>query len=563
MQIPRFQNPINFKGAMININALSDTHGHLELADSAYQAMCASENDVFIKDGAGKQSYLIIGGDWGMSGDTKGFLSNPKKPQLWFQKQMLNKFISEVKKQTPKTKVLFTPGNHDLDCGIKLFKNVMNGFSGKILMTNLDFQNSPEFSSLIEKGKIIASQVDFVKDDKDKNKTHAILNIGISPVNMDYYGNTEGIKLIDNGKIAQKDVSQQFYKKTLDRTKEIVDEFREQYPNGTVILTCHTGAGFADSCANYITRKPDLDNTSADTSPKTNGIDLIFDAHEHKDGIRFVNGTPIVSLSENFKKIVNAKITIDDSGKEKNINCYDIRPTEQKQEGELGVYYRDLFKEDSQNRYSIICDNAKLTKLDTENVRIKNNHLANFVCDILLESVKKKDPSIQIFALNSSSIRGGFKLGDEPQVSMFNVINCLSGINRYQADIYVNEVTGEELAELIQDNFNFNAIEPSRNTIIQYSGIRINKTKFMKAQEDMSRRDLCQFITLEETNEPINPDKTYKIANPEKYFVKTKNNKIQNMLSLAYPLKLNVRDIFNDYFKNNPQITFETKTRLY
>ena len=84
-----------------------------------------------------------------------------------------------------------------------------------------------------------------------------------------------------------------------------------------------------------------------------------------------------------------------------------------------------------------------------------------------MEGIKEIDPEVDVFALNSSSIRNGFKLGDEPSVTPFEVLNCLNGINHKIGQIVVNEVTGRELIYMILDNFRFNKLNPERNTIIR------------------------------------------------------------------------------------------------
>ena len=111
MQINFTQPSINFKGATINIGALSDTHGHIEKADSAFQALMKQR--AFEKEDTGKINYLITGGDWFISGDKKGYKSAPDKPLMQFQLYIYNKFVSEIKKRFPKLKTLFIPGNHE------------------------------------------------------------------------------------------------------------------------------------------------------------------------------------------------------------------------------------------------------------------------------------------------------------------------------------------------------------------------------------------------------------------------------------------------------------------
>ena len=546
MQVSKIQNNLNFKGATLNINALSDTHGRIEACDSAYKIMSENKEDIFEKNKKGKKNYLIIGGDWFISGETTGFLTHPDKALIWYQKEMLNKFIGQIKKDCPSTKTLFIPGNHDLDCGIELFCDSMENFRGTLLMSNLDINASNVFKTLFEKNKLVSSQIDFVKDDKDKNKTHPVLNLGVSPVNLEYYMSCEGMELYDNNKISQSRINKSHYQKTLENIKDEIKKFKEQYKDGTVILTCHTGAGFADECA------------------KRGDVDLIFDAHEHKDEVRFVNNTPIVALSQNFKKIVNAKIEIDDNNNTK-ITLRELRPkTKQKAQGVLGKFYKRLFKKDTEKIFTIQTSSDSVTSLDIKGIRYKNNNLANFVCDTILKGIQENDSSVQIFALNSSAIRGELSLGKEPTNSMFDVLNCLNGISKEQSKIVVNEVTGKDLIYMIRDNLEYNRKNKDRNPIIQYSGISVNKTSFLKALDSGAmEEELCKYVKLEETDDEIDINKNYKIANPIKYFIKAQDPKIKSMQEDAYPLNLNARDLFVEYFKNHKDIKIEPKKRLY
>lgn len=549
MQIRPFQSLINFRGATININALSDTHGHLESVDRGYQTLM--KNDAFVKEEDGKANYLIVGGDWFISGGKKGFLTDENKPLMKFQAEMFNKFVGKIKEKFPMTKSLFITGNHELDGGVKVFHDTIRDIDADVVMTNLDFNNTGSLKAAVDEGKIVESSISFVTDDKDEDKLHPVLNLGVSPVNMNYYykkAEEEGLNLIDNVYAPQKFIKQEQYSKTMAHVREQVDNFRSLYPNGTVILTCHTGVQFADNCA------------------KAGGIDLIFDAHEHKNNVRFVEGTPIVALSQNFDKIVNAKIVLDDDGNKKGIDIENLKPFEETnfQRGELSDFYDELFKEDSKKAYTLKCSDNTLNELSTKNIRSTNNHLANFVTDAILAEIKKKDPSVQIFALNASAIRGGFKLEGEPNISPFEISNCLDGISFDQGDIYTNEVSGRELSLMVLDNFLFNRIDTEKNPIIHYSGLTIDKTNFMKEySKGKIGAELCKYLTLEETGENIDPNKTYKIANPEKYFIKSSNDKIKGMYNSAHPLNSNIHDLFLGHFNEKECITFTPRVRFY
>ncbi len=545
MQIADFLNGTNFKGATININALSDTHGHLESVDSAYQTM--TKNDTFIKENKGCKNYLIIGGDWFISGGKKGYRTNPDKPLAKFQTEMFNKFINQIKKNFPDLTTLFVPGNHEFDGGAKIFKDAVDELDADVLISNLDFNNKGILKKEIQEGKVIDSKIDSIKDDKDPNLRHYVLNLGVSPVNLEYYNETDGeINLVENSKVCQKDFDPKNYQKTKEVILNKVKDFKQKYPDGTVILECHTGLGFADDCA------------------KEGVFDLIFDGHEHKDEIRTVNDTPIVALSKDFKKIVNAKIIKDDSGKTKSLQIKSYNPLKEDfKTGEIGKFYQKLFQKDFKNIYTIK-SNSGLKELNTDSVRHKNSGLANFITDAVLSEIKKRDDTIQIFALNASSIRGGFKISNKPSISPFDVSKSLDGIVPEVADLYVTDVSGEELSYMVLDNFLFNSKDIERNPLIQYSGLIIDKTSMMRDyQNGNSLKDLCKYITLKETGKPVTPDETYRIANPEKYFIKAHNDELKNMINKSKPLGLNVHDLLKEYFENNKEIEFEPDTRLY
>lgn len=58
MKIFPLQNNVNFRGATININAFSDTHGNLELADRGLQTLMKNKEDVFEKEEKGKENFF-------------------------------------------------------------------------------------------------------------------------------------------------------------------------------------------------------------------------------------------------------------------------------------------------------------------------------------------------------------------------------------------------------------------------------------------------------------------------------------------------------------------------
>ncbi len=548
MQITPIKNFIPFKGATVNITALSDTHGNLPSVDVACQSLLNDKNDFFEKEEDGKINFLIIGGDWFISGAKNGFLSAPTKPLIKFQSQMLNKFLSKIREKFPETKTLFVPGNHEFDGGAKLFGETIRDIDMDVVCSNLDFENSPLFEEAIDEGKVVSSKISFVTDDKDETKEYAILNLGIAPVNLSYYqSDLDGINLIENTCTAQKMVKPEQFEQTRKIIRGKIDNFKEEYPNGIVILTCHTGVGFADLLA------------------EDGRINIIFDGHEHKDDTKIVNGIPIVGMNQNFNKLVNAKININDDGAAKTMFISQKNPhDEEYEEGDIGRFYKELFKKDLKKIYTLKVKNPDVKELSTRNIRSQNNYLANFVVDGILDSIKQVDDSVQIFALNASSIRNGFQVGEQPTVSPFEVSSCLDGINYNQGEIYVTELSGREISQLVLDNFLFNQIDTERNPLFHYSGIKIDKKGFLKAyQNGKMGAELCKYITLDETGEAISPTEGYKIANPEKFFTKSRHGKIRGLKNASYSIGLNVHDAFNNYFKNHPTVEVKLEDRIY
>ena len=209
----------------------------------------------------------------------------------------------------------------------------------------------------------------------------------ISSVNLQYFiFDHSGLELTEDNNIPQNSMSPAQFQKTKEEIIKKIGSFKEKYPKGKVILTCHTGLNLGDEIA------------------KESKVDLVFDAHEHKDEIRFVNGTMIVCLSQNFKKIANAKMEIDDNGDTKNITLKELRPNESGfQSGELTAFYKQLFSEDLKKTYGIKSTDSDITSLSIDGIRNKNNYLANFVTDCIMEEIKEIDPEVRIFALNSSA----------------------------------------------------------------------------------------------------------------------------------------------------------------
>lgn len=540
MKITNIQSGINFKSALININAFSDIHGQIDKADNTYQTM--NKYDLWEKDEKGKANYLIVGGDWFMSGNRKGFLSAPDKTFMDIQLEMYNKFVGTIKKSVPKLKSIFVPGNHEFDGGGHIFQKAVSKLDSTIISSNMNFNVSTILKNDIKSGHIVKSTIDFIPDDKNPNITHPVLNLGISPVNMKYYKKyITGIDFCNNIMQSQKNIKPIQYSDTTDEVCSIVDDFRKSYPNGIVILTSHTGVDLAQTVAQK--RK----------------IDLILNAHEHKEDIEYIGDTPIVNLAKDFRKLVNVKIKIDDNGQKSKVEVQSYNPQKEKfkKPSEVGKFYKKLLKQDTKPIYTIWSTDRTMTELSTNKIRSEDTHLARFITGVLLKQIKKRDALVDIFALNASAMRGGFKVDNNPKNTHLDVLNCLSGISVGESEIYVTDVTGEELAEIVLENYLFNQIDKEKNPIIHYAGINVKNDVLLRGYaEGLKAKDLCKYITMGDEEISINPSSIYRIANPVKYFDKANSESIKELKARSHSLECNLQDLFTEYFNTYRAIMY-------
>lgn len=538
--LPNYSYP-NFTGAKLNINALSDSHGALEKINVVYKNMQDNKDSIFLENKRGNQNALIVAGDWFISGASGGYKSDKSANSHKFQIRFFNEFVKRLNELSGGQKTFFVPGNHEFDGGEDEFKKVVNSIDTKVLMTNLDVENSPALKEEVESGKIVREEILEIADDKDENKLHKCLFLGVNPVNMPYYKKgMKGINFINQPFKAQKNVTEEDFKETFEEVQGRVEKFKQENPNGLVVLSCHTGAGFAEKAAETLGEK----------------ISIIFDGHEHKDGVKEVNGVQIVRLSQNFKKYVNVKLEIDDNGKLKAdkeiISHYPLQETPDGN-GFFKGFFDGIFKEDLEKEYKITPEIEGINILDTENIRSGNSFLANFITDSILTQIQKTNPEVEIFGLNASAVRHSLETAKAGGENNLSVIEVLSGIVHGDAMVFKNELTGEEIIEIILDNYLFNEKDPERNPLMQWAGIVVDKKSLLEEYHSgKSLQELKDNIILAKTGKPVDLEGKYTVANVEKFFKKSKNPLIKEKLyAEAIPLNSNARELFKDYMEEN------------
>ncbi|MBQ4122846.1 metallophosphoesterase [bacterium] len=522
----------SFKAAYVSINAISDTHGELLLSNSALEEMRKRKSDIFYTENKGCANIIAVCGDWFMNGGKKGYITDPKKPLAGFQLTMLNEFFAQIKELVKNTKTLFTLGNHEFDGGVFLLDEILSGVDADIIASNLNLEESYNLSKSISGNKIFNEKVIDVEDDKNPNLKHKLLFLAVMPVNLKMYQKElDGISLTDLNDKPLANIEIDDYQNTLNECADRIAKFKNENPNGIVIFLSHAGADLADNLA------------------RISDIDIAFDGHEHKTKTRVVNRTPIIPLSKDFQKIANAKIEIGDNGQIDAMRLFDFDASKNKRRGPLFHFYHKLLAKDIEKIYSVRADNPDVEILDDKGVREGNSFLANFITDSVLAEIKKKDASVDIFAINASAIRHPIEVSDEPSVSSFDIKNVLAGIKEDDGQIMLTDVNGIELIFMVIDNMLFSRTKPQKNPIIHYSGLVIDRQKIIKAIEECkSFEEISQYIILSNTNEPVDLRKTYKIANVEKYFNKSQITAIKKLKNRSEYFGATVQDLFQQHF---------------
>ena len=87
---------------------------------------------------------------------------------------------------------------------------------------------------------------------------------------------------------------------------------------------------------------------------------------------------------------------------------------------------------------------------------------------------------------------------------------------------------------------------------ILIKGIKIDRTNLVNDyKKGADYNSLSKYIILHKTNQPLLPNKKYKIAFTEKSLTKASNPKIKALKNSAFNTKLNAKELFINHIKNN------------
>lgn len=539
---------ISFKQANVNIMAFSDTHGDLKSTAPLFQNFQDNKEDIFEnKEEKSTLNLMTIVGDWFMNPTQKGYLSDKNKTSGDYQATFLKAFIDNTKSLIPGLKVFYTPGNHCLDGGDKVFLSHIKNLDMQTIISNSDLKQAESIKSLSPKQrkKIHEYKIVEVQDDKNSKLKHKVLILGITPINIDFLvkEDIKGLNLLGT-----KDCKEAYLKaKDADETAEIISKITKDF-NGAVILMSHAGEPVAQAIAK-----------------KVGNIDLILNAHDHLDEtipVKTKSGfvTKIVSLSENANKIESIKLHFDDDG---NISIKNDPPYYTDFESNLernpiNKMYKNMLKEDITPLAKVI-DPKKRQSLNIKNVRYGNNDLANFCTDAILSKIKETHPEVQAFIIPSTSFRSDLPTSITRPIINLDLIDLFKGISGNLSKVLVGDIKGQMLSKFILENILDNLSNPDRNTLNQMSGIIIDKRSIKETLDWQNNKDLSSFTDFIKIKnekgefEPIDLEKTYSIALPKKLFVKSTIPEFKELMSTFTDQNNTVYDYFKDFVKDGPE----------
>ena len=403
-------------------------------------------------------------------------------------------------------------GNHDLDAGDSFMYNVMRKAKMNTLITNVDVENSPGIQKVLNKtDKVTKSKVYSIPDDKNPYLEHKVLLLGVTIPSMKFYnpGLLKDMRFFDDCNKKDANLKEEDLLNTFNAVKEEVEKFKEENPKGAVIVMSHTGAPISKMIKKHVPE-----------------IDVILNGHDHKNLTSLIGSTNIDSLGKDNEIIKAFSLKFDDDGDlEKEVNTYVSKATstEKLDKNPINTHMRELLAEDLKPLVSVTDisgSEAELPYNELE-VRSKNSYLANYLTSAVKRSVRKlTGENDVIVGIQSSIIRGGLKNGS----NNLAIMKIFDGVSEDLSNVKIGALSGEELVGLITENIKSNLKNPKRNTLIQWSDIKINRTLISDIVEGKSKKDFSDAIQVRNniTNEfePINLNKKYKIAIGEKFLVK-------------------------------------------
>lgn len=575
----------SFKGARVNILATADNHGNIMRLPRLLKTVENNAKEIFPKsESPSTLNFFAIVGDWFINPSKKGFITHPELSNGDLQnlallktidsvrmivKKMVDKIPGRHKPVIPET--LYTMGNHCLDAGTTFILNVMRKNPMKSLVTNVNLDKSPRLTEAIKTNpNIVKSAIFSIPDDKDPFMVHQVMFLGVTIPSMDFYnpGLCDGLEFFDNSNKKDANLSEEDIQGTIQAVKAEVEAFKTECPKGAVILLSHMGGRLSEIIRDNI---PEIDH--------------ILNGHDHKNSQLNVGITSINSLGKDNEMIKALNFEFDDDGNfakgkmtpyftettladglEKHpfqlfLDSFfekDLEPLvslgELKSEADieaakkkfpqyvaltlarLGIYdskQAEIMMRNENFKELIHSIAAKeleeddsvekgLTSLTYGNeIRYQNSYLMNYLTSALKRVIRENyDADIFTVALQSSIVRGGL----EDDADNLQVMKVFDGVSEDLSNLRIGNVKGRELVGLIIENVLSNLKAPTRNTIIHWSDVQINRSMIEAISTGNLDTDYSDAVRVRnkitKQFEPIDMDEDYRMVIGEKFLVK-------------------------------------------
>lgn len=544
---------VSFKSSQINIVSTADNHGDLLNMPQLIKGINVNRKDLFEKSSENSTANLFaIAGDFFMNPDKKGFLTHPEMTNGDVQYYFLRKMVDTVAQicGADNFTTVYTPGNHCFDGGDKwLYGRLTNTKRMTTILTNVNLNVSPLAQDLVKKNSnVVTEKIIEVPDSKKPSKINKVQILGVTIPSMDYYnpGLLKGTKFYDNSNKNDAYLQQKDLVQTLKVVKKHVSKFKEENPNGIVIVMSHTGNR--------------ISGIIADKIPE---INLILNGHDHKEFEVMRGNTLILSHGQGSKFFRGTVLKINDNGKLEEIRSKKIETDKYDQPARKDKRIQEFLNEYLEKDLIPI---VKFRKSDgtpeemvlDDSIRYSNSILANYITSAIKRPLREVYPDIDAVGIPASAFRNGLKSNERRHtLNNLDLMKMFDGISENLSQVKIGEITGQELSDLILENVKNNLKSKTRNVLIQWSDIQVNKTLIKQLiQDGAPQSELEKAIKIRNPKtkryEHIKPDKEYTIALPEKYLEKESPN-IQIPKTIKYKFE-DTNETYDSLFRTYLQM---------
>ncbi len=519
-----------FKAGYLNILATADNHGKITALPKVMQCIKNNASEIFPKSGNKSTLNLFaIVGDWFINPSKKGFITNPEITNGELQKWALIKAIDYIRETIRRNtenvagglklnfSTVYAMGNHCLDAGTDFILNVMKTCPMKSLITNVNMEKSDKIAEAASNSENILKSVEFtIPDDKKPDLQHKVLVLGVTIPSMDYYnpGLCNGLEFYDNSNQKDTALTEEKLQGTINSVKEQVEKFKKNNPKGAVILLSHMGESLAEI---IIKNVPEINH--------------VLNGHDHKTTQKRVGNTIISSLGKDNEIFKSLICKFDDEGNFLTtiINQFDIGRTMLDGIDEL-PFQKSLNKKLENDRTPLIKMSGVEELYFGDEIRFQNSYLMNFLTTTVKKGlVERMGGEDFVVGLQSSSIRGGIKNGSDNLA----IMKIFDGVSIDLSGLEAGCVKGKDLAGLIVENISDNLLNPTRNTLIHWSDIQVDKSLIKAIKNGMSDAQYQEAVRIRnpitDELELIDLTKEYKMVIGSKYL---------NKDSIVYPPKI-------------------------